>query len=1244
MLRRSNETPLYTNLSIKHKLFNTSSTVISIFHDTSNILAFDSNPYLSMKINLINNMLLNLETLPKPYVPSAVPLFTGRKAEIEEITNLITDQSTRLLNIWGSPGFGKTSTAIEVARNLFSLDCPVYFFKLQGISTVDEFLSKILGIFRSNLVDLTLKPIDKVVSIFREISSPIFLIFDNVDDFLSSESGSATLTHLFKELLDSNVDINVIFTTRELLENMRDQIEGFQDIRIRPLHPVSSVEFVRQRLPLFSENVVAKVAEICSHVPLAMKLVASLVENNTEDMANKILEELSLPGDLLEQIDSPYEKSMKRLLEVLFEKLTLSDKHALISLTVFSSARINKDAAIEVASGEMGVTKVVRSLKTLVKKSLIDEDRGGEYYSIHPLICSFVVDKAKQSDFEDVFNTSSIRFCRYYFLLFEKLNDNFLAGKSVESPQLEDTMQNLPTVFYQTSAKDFENFQDLFRILSKAEIFLSLTFFGISASVHIPKLYDLAMEKCRIEEANYTYSKLYVSKYFDSITFSFFTSHIHSDIPEHIREDVRLLSDGSAAKLGCYEGISLISKGNIESGIECIEKHIDDLQRCPDQQLVKCLCLQLLALYYTNLKEYSKSSKLSRKAIEVCGEIGNYDLFLIGDCEQPSTMMLKEYKGEQLVFFICLLHLWSNQFLNDEAKLYFFNVVHHLLQQLESNTFGSMYLLRILAMGECLLALLGLSAGKESVLDEKINFLESLTPDGGCPFTDATIPSVPDSSSTSSHLAERLLLLNTVKMITDDHARTKSLIVETCCDRLDISLKLYGEQHVNTALCYLKIGLAENDAENYISALNAFDKAVEIMTAHHDGSNSSNANLAEVYMGKGKTCTYLKKSQSAIASYEDALKIRRTLYKEDSEEIAEILFLLGISQFISKDLSSALATLEQVLQIRVKVYAEKPNPSSYGSVLACYAAIGNVHYQLGNQTESNKCFTTALKLSTVCDQERSLAQRLIFANLLNLKVDENVDMELLKSSLPVIMKGSYKEYLIPLYLALGSKQLESGKYEAGLASLQQALDIELDITLKERVEIRMLTVSCYIAMVQTLIKIGEFKLARKTIDRVIKIAESLPELGGQHLGVFRCYSLKGCIHNEMREFPTAIESLKHALLHVTKISDKTFVKFDEFICRIEIATAYCYERSYKDALTSMYDALSIIKDLRPEGSVDEAKLYLFITEVARKMENKSLVLSNLRLAYKMYSNILGETHVKTQQCYIAYARALIKLG
>ncbi|CAB4000107.1 WD repeat-containing alr2800 [Paramuricea clavata] len=1182
------------------------------------------------------------ETLPAPYVPSPVPFFTGREDEIEEIINLVAGQSTRLLNIWGSPGFGKTSTAIEVARYLLSLSSPVYFFKLQGIGTVDEFLSKILSIFKSNLADISLRPIDKVVSIFREISSRIFLIFDNLDDLLSSESSSVKLMCLFEELLDSNVNINIIFTTRELLENMRDQIESYRDIRIRPLHPVSSAEYVRQLLPSFSESIVANVARISSHVPLAMKLVASIVENNNEDMANKILEELSLSGNLLE-IGRSYEQNMKRVFETPFEQLPLSDKHALISLTVFASPRISKDAAVDVIFDEIGVAKAVRSLKTLVKKSLIDEDSCGEYYSIHPLIHSFVVDKAKQSDFENVFQSSRIRFCRYYLLLFERINDDFLSGKSVDTAELEDALKHLSTTmrYFMTTTCSLENFQELFCILSKSEIFLF--FIGGSLDLDIPKLYDFAIEKCRTQQYNYAYSKLYVSKCFQNIVFSSLLSEFeYVEIPEHIREDVMLLSDGSAAKLGCYEGISLISKRNIKSGIECIEKHVDGLQACADQKLVKCLCLQLLALFYTDLKECSKSSKFSREAIEVCKDIGNYNLFLTGDFQKTLFLTQKEYKGEQLILFVCLLFVWSNEFLSKDTQLYFLNLVHQLEQQLENKAYNApQYLFRIFTYGDVILAGLGFRVGQERLLDEKITFLKkSVMSDNCCSLTDRTFPSMSEVCSTLS--PKRLLNCYTFQMMMDGKENKQGpSVLETCRNALDLSLQQYGKQHWNTAFCYHKMGLAENNVGKYISALNAFDQALEIMTATHDGSSNSIADLAEVYIGRGEAYKCLKKFEFAVASFEEALRIKRKLCDECTEEVAQILFLLGDSQQCFNDLSSGLATLEHALQIRKTLYAEKPSSSGYVNVLACYCIIGQVHSALGNNTESIKYFKTALEVGTDCDQERSVMQSHIFVQLIHLNVDENVYMELLESCLPVI-KGNYRSFLPILYLRLGSKQIESGKYKAGLASFQEAFDIELEITLKSNFAIRVSTVSCYIPMVKTLINIEKFKLARKAIERAIQMAESLPE-GTHHLWVFRCYTWKGRIQNTMRKYNTAIDSLKHALLELPKISHESCDNLEEFECHRAIATAYFCVGSYKDALSSFYDALSVIKDICSKGSVAEAQVYLAVAMVAQKMKNKVLEVSNLRWAYKMYSNVLGETHSQTQVTYIAYVRALIGL-
>ncbi|CAB4041879.1 tetratricopeptide repeat, partial [Paramuricea clavata] len=307
----------------------------------------------------------------------------------------------------------------------------------------------------------------------------------------------------------------------------------------------------------------------------------------------------------------------------------------------------------------------------------------------------------------------------------------------------------------------------------------------------------------------------------------------------------------------------------------------------------------------------------------------------------------------------------------------------------------------------------------------------------------------------------------------------------------------------------------------------------------------------------------------------EALRIKRKFCDESSEKIAQILVLLGNSQRCFDDLSSGLATFEQALEIRKKLYAEKPSSNGYRNVVDCYCIIGLVHNVLGNKTEYVKCFKTALEVTTDCDLERSLEHSLIFVELINWKVDEILYMELLESNLPVI-KGNFKWLLPILYLTLGSKQVELGKHKAGLAFLQEALDIDLEITLRSAVGNRELTIAWYIKMVVTLVNIEKFNSARKAIERAIQVSESLPECK-QYLWIFRCFMWKGRFRNKMREYITAIESLKHALLQLPKISQKSCDKIEVFECHIAIATAHIYVGSYKDALTSFYDALNVIK-------------------------------------------------------------------
>ena len=1173
--------------------------------------------------------LLFVDAPPKPHIPSVVPMFTGRENEIEEISKLITVDSTRVVNIWGSPGFGKTSVAIQEAHHLLSLGYSVYFFRMQRISTIDDLASKILSIFKSNLVDVNLASVDKLISVFREISAPVILMLDSIDDLLSGETTSDDLVHLFVEFLDCNTNINMIFTTRVRLENLRDQVKGFQDVRIRPLSPVSSIKFVRQILPSFSESVVSRVAEISSHVPLAIKLVASSLKNSCEEMANEFLEELQYPENLLEH----FEEHMQKLFDKPFQQLASAEKHALISLTVFTSEIISKDAAINVISGEKTARlKALRSLDMLIKSALIDEDPNGEYYSIHPLIFNFILEKSKQVDFENILKGANVCFCRYYLQLFEALNDDFLAGKSINNPQLEDAMPHLAFVMCQTLLinNDSQNIQHLLQILPKADVFFSL--------IHIPpdgieNILRMCMH-LSMPWDNISFLKLYVSYCFRTIAFSLFDRRCVSwDIPESLREEIEQLSDGTAAKLSCYEGIFNICNGKVQDGIRKVEVSLGGMQSCPDQLLLKCLCLQLLTLYYENLNELDKSCKFRDMTVKVCTEIGNCNLFLIAD---SSNSFLKDV-GEPLFLFNYLLIKWSIPFMVGVTKFRIFNICLDLQQQIEFSGRRSNYTHQMLLYSDYLIVILAVCKRQKTLLDEKIKFLGKSIQDCCSPL-DKTLPNMPERTTSVPGTSERLLFYYFMKgRLTDK----KDQSIEALRKALDLSLQKHGEQHVDTATCYYHIGKVEYTLGNYSSALDALDKALNIMSALNlERHNEYFKFVGEIYYQRGITHHGLGNYKLAISSFETALDYlkKKAKISEESKIIADILKWLGLSQAAFRDLTSALATLTQAMHITVKLFSQKV--IGYSEIVDCYQALAYMHHRLKNNTEKQKCLDEAQAIvnGPECEENCSFDKCCIYSHFIEMGKDANLYVELLDRGLRSlhVVRDDEKSYLPLFHLVVALKQLKSGKHEAGIASLHAALDIELDVLLQADPEVLKSTVSGLLEIPSVLVREHKTKFCMKIINRALQLAESLPK----HLQssfLFRCYFQKGVFHNEVREYVTAINVLQYAL---TEFSKKDNDKVVEWRCQLEIAFSYCMVGRYKNALTSQYKALSLIKDLFPDGSEEEAMCFYKLASTARQLKNRKLVVTNLRLAYKMFSKVLGQNHSKTEAVYLDYVYAL----
>ena len=112
-------------------------------------------------------------------LPKMVPHFTGRRSECDEIMGHLTSDTTQLVTIWGSPGFGKTSVAIAVGHDLRNKGMPVCWLSLRGLRSKAALTSKILGCIRPSVINeqpsfLRLSLDDQLCQLLSEISDHLF--------------------------------------------------------------------------------------------------------------------------------------------------------------------------------------------------------------------------------------------------------------------------------------------------------------------------------------------------------------------------------------------------------------------------------------------------------------------------------------------------------------------------------------------------------------------------------------------------------------------------------------------------------------------------------------------------------------------------------------------------------------------------------------------------------------------------------------------------------------------------------------------------------------------------------------------------------------------------------------------------------------------------------------------------------------------------------------------------------------
>ena len=860
----------------------------------------------------------------------------------------MTSKFTRLVSVWGSPGFGKTSVAIAVGHHLQARELPVYFLSLRGLKSKSDLASKFLSLFRQRgtlerdkLQDLSAD--DELCLIFGKLSDRFVIILDNADDLL--ECGEPNVKeevfNLIGEIVNRSDKVHFLLTTRESLSFLNLHFQGHKSVRIKELEKLSCQTLAAELLPEATTCDLTKVSQICGQVPLAIKLLCCSIP---EDFSlSQYLKFLECTGSIVEMLDNPDYPSNSRLrslFESSFQRLSTQDREALVSLCILPA-----HFDLKISGAVLGITRANEAekvLRRLQRKSLIDCSSEARKFSTHKLIQSFSREKG-EADMKETVLISKYRFRAFYIAQFEKLNENFLSGRSMSAfiEFYEDEINIVQSLI--DGCLDPRTADRVFDVLAKAELFLDTLFWSEGSTFF--KIFDSAIMAANQTEKNVFYCRLLISKAFGQVTWgaSGNTEKLLS-LSKTVQMQTSSHRDGDKGKHLCYYGIHQLVIGKTEDGVKVLEEALCSMNSSQEHTILKLIIFQILAIYYQSKNDSVSSSNFYQKALKECRDARDTGLLVITLPE-----LAKSKAGEHCNILTNKASLSENQPLQVEVVF----LVSKGIQNVSIYDTNRMFCNLLLAiLNDCKSSLnttktgwfnfhrniagaVRSFGGHEDALkltEERISFLQK-----GLKQNDKW-------KETNSEIQERhqeALAQNYMELgnIQREKGNDTEAITSFSC-ALDMRTKLFGEEHPNTADSYHSVGVTQHSLGNYTAALQSNKRALDIRIKSFGEEHPM---TADSYHEVGATQHSLGNYTAALESHRRALDIRIKSFGEEHPKTADSYHSVGVTQHSLGNYTAALESNKRALDIRTKSFGEE-HPKTVDS----YHSVAITQYSLGN--------------------------------------------------------------------------------------------------------------------------------------------------------------------------------------------------------------------------------------------------------------------------------------------------------
>jgi predicted ATPase/class 3 adenylate cyclase len=395
--------------------------------------------------------LSSLDAVPNN-LPQQLTEFVGRDVELADAKSLLT--KTRLLTILAAGGTGKTRLAIQVAADMIG-EYPdgVFFIGLADISTPEDIvqtISESIGVAFS----ADDEPLDQLLKYLANKSQ--LLVFDNFEHVVESAT-------IVSGILRSAPDVAVIATSRSKLNVSGETVLSLGGLQVASSSPERVLETSGARLFLDAArradagftldtqdlDGLARILVLTGGMPLGILLAAAWVD--TLPIA-EIAEEIAKSLDFLETEmgDVPdRHRSIRAVFDYSWALLSPEEQQVFAALSSFRGG-FSREAAQKVANAS------IRTLATLVNKSLVTPNAAKNRYAVHELLRQYAESELSQDD--ERYQQVHLAHCEFYAEFLESASNRIFTTLQAETLEtIESDLENVRGAWrYAVVARDAE--------------------------------------------------------------------------------------------------------------------------------------------------------------------------------------------------------------------------------------------------------------------------------------------------------------------------------------------------------------------------------------------------------------------------------------------------------------------------------------------------------------------------------------------------------------------------------------------------------------------------------------------------------------------------------------------------------------------------------------------------------------------------------------------------------------------